>query len=209
MNVLSDPQGSPAWYAARKGIPTCSKFRRIVTPAKWQPASGAIGYIYELLGEILGESVSDYAGSPDIERGHRMEPEARRWLAMEIGEDIREVGFVDCGRYGGSPDGLTASGIPIEIKAPSLQTYFAWLDEFQETGEIPREHLPQVHGHMICTGADHCWFCFYPESGSVRPIAARIDRDEKTEALEKHLSAFCDLLDRKRNQLIEDVGYHI
>lgn len=210
MKIINCVQGSPEWWRIRMGRPTSSQFSRLVTPAKWQPAAGSSSYLYELLGEILGERKAEFAGSPDIERGNRMEAEARRWLAMEIGEDIAEVGFCmsDCGRFGGSPDGLTPTKIPIEIKAPALRTYFAWKDEYLKSGAIPSEHIAQVHGHMIVTGADHCWFCFYPEHPSVNAIAARIERDEKTEKLEEIVRDFCGLLATKRVELIDDEAYH-
>jgi len=210
MKIIECIQGSPEWWKARAGIPTASEFSRIVTPVKWKPAEATEKYRNDKLAEIIGWRKTEFSGSPDIERGNRMEAEVRRWLAMEIGERINEVGFClsDCGRYGTSPDGLTDAGIPVELKCPADNTYFGWKRDYKATGAMPAEHLPQVHGHMLVTGAPFCWFCFYPENERINPVAIRIERDEKTERLGEIVSAFCDLLAKERVELIDDIAFH-
>ncbi len=78
MKIFDYVQGSPEWWKIRTGIPTSSEFSRICTPATEKFAKGATAYIDELVAATLGWKKS-FQGSPDTERGHRMESEARRW----------------------------------------------------------------------------------------------------------------------------------
>ncbi len=93
MEIINVIQGSPEWWAARAGVPTASEFGRISTPATGKLAAGRTSYQAELVAEGLGWRKTEFRGSPDIERGHALEAEARSWAALAIGEDIEEVGF--------------------------------------------------------------------------------------------------------------------
>jgi len=195
-------QGSPEWFKLRRGIPTGSEFGRIVTPAKGEIAKGGDTYAYELVSESLGWYRSEFKGSPDTERGHRLEKEALRWLRLHHGIKSRPVGFLlsDCGRYGCSPDALTESGEPVEVKCPSEPVFIKWW----ESGCLPDDHKAQCHGEMILAGADYCHFVAYSENQYLDGIYIRVERDEFTAKLQAALIKFCDRLDQLRRELTGD-----
>lgn len=213
MKRLDMPQGSPEWWKARAGRPTGSEFGRILTPKTGKPAAAQDGYINELIAESMGWRKREFSGSPDIERGHLLEDEARQFLALEIGEDIEEIGFAlsECGRYGCSPDGITKSGVPVELKCPDTHTVVGYI----RGTELPSEYKCQVHGHMILTGSGHAWFCAYPDYFNIdeeyrnrfHPFVIKVERDDFTEKLESELEAFCDRLDEEKLKVIADPAY--
>jgi hypothetical protein len=60
MIVRDLEQGSQAWLAIRLGIPTASRFKDIVTPAKADKSKSATAYMYELLAERLTKEPNDF-----------------------------------------------------------------------------------------------------------------------------------------------------
>ena len=79
MIVLDCKQGDDQWHAARVGLPTCSGYEKILTPAKLQPSTQAVPYRNQLLAEWL---IGHYLGDDPnafMERGTNMEAEARAY----------------------------------------------------------------------------------------------------------------------------------
>lgn len=165
-------------------------------------SDGAKQYAAELVAESIGWLKDDFAGSPDIERGHQLEAMARNFLSFEIGEDVEEVGFVlsDCGRYGSSPDGMTASGAAVELKCPDFHTHARYLID---GGGVPDRYRTQVHGHMFVTEADHCWFESYVTTPKLLPILVKVERDSFTDRLGSAVKAFCEHVERYKTEFIE------
>lgn len=205
MREIECIQGSPQWFALRRGVPTASCFGRIVTPATGKYAAAAATYMDELTAESLGECVSDFQGSPDTERGHYFEKEALRWLKFRHKVETRQVGFIlsDCGRYGASPDAM-AGNDPCEVKCPRIKTFLGWLRDYEATGDVPREHKAQVHGEMLVTGANRCHFVAYANSEYLDNLYICVERDEFTEQLGQHVRRFCDELEAWRRKLTGD-----
>ena len=201
MNEIQCIQGSLEWFKCRAGIPTGSEFHRIITPSKGEYAKGADGYAYELVSESVGWYRS-FKGSPDTERGHRLEKEALRWLRMHHGITTRPIGFLlsDCGRYGCSPDALTDQGEPVEVKCPGEPVISKWFIE----KTLPEDHKVQCHAEMLLTGASVCHFVAYTENPILPSIYHRVERDEFTDKLQSALLKFCDRLDQLRRELTGD-----
>jgi len=193
-------QGSPEWFQLRRGIPTGSEFGRIVTPAKGEIAKGGDTYAAELVAESIGWYKSEFKGSPDTERGNRLEKEALRWLRMHHGIATRQVGFLlsDCGRYGCSPDAIAEDGCPVEVKAPDVHTFIKW----HIAGGLPDDHKAQCHGEIILTGADKCYFVAYADHEQLDNWLIVVERDEFTAKLEKHLERFCEELEAMQRKLV-------
>ena len=83
MIVHPAEQGTVAWQEARLGIPTASQFSRIVT-ATGRLSKQRDSYLAELLAAwCLGEPVTDFLGTDATERGHVLEPEARKYYAFQ------------------------------------------------------------------------------------------------------------------------------
>lgn len=188
MKVIACKQGTPEWLEARLGIPTASEFKRIVTPKKWEYASGAETYIHELIAETITPDYSEletYVSSA-MRNGMMLEPEARRYHEFTTGLEVEEVGFVttDDGRFGYSPDGLLGDDGLLECKSPKPKTHIKWL----LSGGVPDEHLAQCQGGLIVTGRKYIDFLSYCHG--LPPLLVRVEPDEKTEALRVALERF-------------------
>jgi hypothetical protein len=193
------PQGHPDWTLIRKGRPTASQFKKIFTPVTEKLSKSADVYAAELIAEGLGW-YSGFAGTPDTERGVRLEGEAVRWLALRYGLVSRQVGFClsDCGRYGASPDALIDDGRPLEVKCPDIHTFIKWRID----GGLPDEHKVQVHGGMILTGAPGAVFLAYTDHRAIENMMIEVPRDAFTEKLAAAVDQFCDRLDVLREEML-------
>lgn len=201
MKEIDVEQGKPEWHAVRKGKPTASEFGRIITPAKGEYAKGAETYVNELVAESLGE-YRTFQGTPDTDRGIRLEGEAVKWLKLRHGLVARKVGFClsDCGRYGASPDRLFEDGSPLEVKCPQLKTLIGWRSDWEEEGIFPAEHKAQVHGEMWVTGASMCRFLAYSDNPYAEHLLIEVKRDDFTEKLGAAVLKFCDRLEVVRRR---------
>lgn len=193
--IVHCTQYSPEWWEARRGVPTASAFNRIVTPKTGEYSAQAQKYIHELIGDMADQRPSAFKdggrmGTPEMLWGRESEPAARKWLALERGYEIREVGFVrsTCGRWGCSPDGLVWDGLDIvgacEIKCPLPKTHVGYLD----AGVLPPAYKPQVHGQLIVTGLP--WVDFMSYCVSLPPFLVRVTPNRFTEKLRDCLERF-------------------
>jgi hypothetical protein len=188
MTIFDFPQKSDAWYEARRGVPTCSAFDKIITAAKGEPSKSQEKLINELLAEALCPTFGPGYQSADMEAGAQMEKEARAFYELDAGVTVREVGFIlsDCGRFGGSPDGLVGEDGGLEIKAPSAATQI----EYIRAGVLPDSYKAQVHGYLVLTGRQYWTFLSY--YSGLPPFVLRVERDDFTAKLEKEVKAFCE-----------------
>lgn len=189
-------QGSEQWFAVRKGRPTASQFKRIITPAKGDYSKASRSYMLELVAECFCPTYAAFMGNYWTDRGNELEPEARDSLAEKLGLEIEQVGFVTPGpsrpwkdSVGCSPDGLVKGGdggylAGVEIKCPSPATHV----EYVLGGVLPDEYKPQVHGGMAITGLNEWHFySFYP---GMKPLHVVVYRDAFTAQLEAHIDRF-------------------
>lgn len=194
MEIVHCTQYSPEWFEARRGVPTASAFSRIMTPTgKYSRQS--VEYINELIGDLADQRPTAFKeggrmGTPDMQYGREAEPHARRWLAVERGYEVREVGFVKspCGRFGCSPDALVWNELECvgaaEIKCPLPKTHVGYIVR----GVLPPEYKPQVHGQLIVTGLP--WVDFISYCVSLPPLLVRVTPDGYTERLRVCLERF-------------------
>lgn len=185
------PQGSDAWRALRAGIPTASSFKTMLAKGKGGADSVTRRkYIYTLAGEILTGEVADTFSNQHTERGHEMEPEARRFYEFIYGVDVRPLGFARNGRKGASPDGAIGEngGLEIKTRIPSLQI------EVLERDSPPPENKAQVQGQLwVCEWEWIDLISYWPGL----PLARwRVHRDEPYIAeLTRAHAEFMDELD--------------
>lgn len=198
MTILDHPQRSAPWYAARRGIPTCSRFDQILTAVTGKPSASQSKLIDELLAESLcpvEEALPEYV-SPEMEAGMRLEAEGRCAFEFEFagGAPVRDVGFIlsDCGRFGGSPDALVGDDGGVEIKCPQGSAQIGYIRE----GVLPAAYRLQLHGYMIVTGRK--WWSFFSYARHLPRFHLRIERDEFTAKLAAELEAFCEKYNRAR-----------
>ena len=184
-------QGSDAWFDLRRGRPTASRFKDIITAQKGDLSKSAKGYIAELIGECYCPEWIDFAGNKFTDRGTEMEPVARKAFEYQTGHTVEEVGF--CTRQDGvvgcSPDGLIKGPggeyvTGLEIKCPSPKVHVGWMMD----GVLPDEHKQQVHGSMAVTGLNQwVFFSYFP---GMQPFCFLVTRDEYTAKLSASLDQF-------------------
>ncbi len=191
MKIIECVQHSTEWDEVKRGIPSSSKFEKIITPTG-KPSASAIKYARTLAAErISGFSELSYH-SKAMEEGNRREEESRLVYAMLKEVEVRQVGFClsDCGRYGCSPDGLVGEDGLIELKNRTGGVAIEHLLE----NELPPLVIPQVQGQLLVSGRSFCdYVSYYP---GLPTLIIRVERDEVfLSKLEKELIAFCDTLD--------------
>lgn len=198
MRIVNVIQGSEAWEALRRGVPTASNFGKIITPARGQLSASSKSYAVELLANEIGVSVPALP-SFWMEWGKEHEPYAVAAYEAITGVKTEAVGFVwpdDHQRYGCSPDRLVGENGLAEFKCPKPET----LMEYHASGEFPLEHRPQVMGQLWITERDWCDFVAYHPK--LKPFLIRVERDEKYIAnLAVALDEFCDYLNELREKL--------
>jgi len=183
-------QGSEDWCAIRRGRPTASRFKDIVTPKTGAYSKSSRSYMIELIAESFVPDFQSFTGNAFTERGLELESEARESFERESGLLVKEVGFCtqDNEIVGCSPDGLIedmgefVSGL--EIKCPIPKTHVKYLLE----DCLPSEYKAQVHGGMAVTGLNE-WH-FYSYFPGMQSLHLVVKRDEYTEKLEEALNKF-------------------
>lgn len=199
MTTINTPQRSEAWFAARRGLPTCSRFDSILTPKTGKPSAAQDALINELIAESIqppeaGLIKPQYI-SEDMEQGMKLEAEARCAYELEFAQaPVQEVGFIlhDSGLFGGSPDALVGETGGCEIKCPALATHIGYVRD----GTLPPEYRCQVHGYLIVTG--RAWWSFFSYARGTEPLHLTVTRDDFTARLEAELLAFCARYNQER-----------
>lgn len=204
MKTFSMLQYTPEWWQVRRGVPTCSEFDRILTPGG-KPSGQQVKYIAKLIGDTICLNPNFFTERPmsrAIANGIDMEPEARRWYEFERDVKVRQVGFClsDCGRFGGSPDGLVGDDGGLELKCPLAETQVGYL---LDGAVLPAEYRPQVHGLLLVSGRP--WWDFVSYAPGCPPLLVRVTPDEYTKLLREELMRFLDRYEGAKEQLKKGV----
>lgn len=157
--TLDCEQGTEEWLTARLGIPTATGISNIVTPAGKKSASYN-AYLAELVAESI-EGLGETFKSDSMERGNRLEPQARMAYEFETSNDVIQVGGVYLNSDKDlmiSPDGLMPKlKKGLEIKCPKMKTHIKYLLE----GGVPTEYIIQVQSALWVTGYETWDFVSY------------------------------------------------
>jgi hypothetical protein len=207
MAIIHDmPQGTPAWFAARLGIPTSSSFDRIITAAKGELSKQARKYAHQLVAEILlGEPMDAATGNLEwVARGKLLEPQAVQQYEFTTDTETRAVGFIttDDGRLGCSPDRLVIGQRgALEIKCAAPQTHMGYL--LDGPGD---DYKQQVQGQLAIAELEYVdLYAFHP---SLPPATIRTYRDEPYIAkMRAALSEFLDMRDSMLAQARASGGF--
>ena len=175
MKICEAPQRSDAWYAARLGKATGSRFSDVLAGGKGLTRKA---YAIQLALELISGKATEGFTSQDMETGTEREPIARSEYEALTGNFVEEVGFClhDTLPCGVSPDGLVDEDGGVEIKCPKASTHAKYLGQKAE----PPEYTAQIQGCMWVTG--RAWWDFvsyhpdFPENA--RLIVRRIKRDD-------------------------------
>jgi hypothetical protein len=200
-------QRSDDWFELRRGIPTASKFAVIM--AEGRDGNDSITrekYMKLLAGEIVSGQVAESFRSEAMDRGTRMESEARDWYGRTRFADLTPVGFVRRtiraplgGDFviGCSPDSQVGKrkGLEIKTMAPHL------LGDVKERGAagFPTGHRAQLQGSMwACDWDEMDLVLFY--TGWPKPPVFSVPRDE---AFIAKLKEQVERFDYELKQLVE------
>lgn len=198
MTAVAAPQRSEAWFAARRGLPTCSRFDKIVTAVQGKRSAAQETLINELIAESIcppEEGLIRSVVTTEMEYGMRLEAEARCAFELEFAQGaVTEVGFLlhSSGLFGGSPDALVGDASGVEIKCPNAATHIGYF----RGGVLPNDYRCQLHGYMIVTGRPS--WSFFSYARHFPPFHLRIESDEFTVNLEHELRMFCERYNKAR-----------
>jgi hypothetical protein len=170
LEIFDCEQNTPAWFEARRGIVTASRFSDVL--AKGHGITRR-KYLLTLAGEAITGECAESFSNAHTERGHAMEEEARDMYAFQQDVEPVKVGFMRRGRAGASPDRLIGTDGLLEIKTklPHLQL------DVLDKGKLPSEHVAQVQGQLMVSGRDWCDFVSYWPR--LPMFCVRVYRDDK------------------------------
>lgn len=202
MKILDVEQGSEAWKAARRGIPTASQFHRILSPARLKISDSSFGYACELVAErLLGEDIGQDA-TAFMERGSLLEQEAIAYYEFQAGVETTKVGLClsDDERVGCSPDRLVGKEGGLELKCPSAAVHVGYL-----LSNMGDKYRLQVQGALWITGRK--WWDLLSYNPDLPTALIRCYPDaEVFDALDQAIPVFCEELDRFMNRLRPETG---
>ncbi len=194
----SDDQRSEAWFEARLGRATASRFKDIMSKVRVGEAAARKNYRAELVSERLTHTKEDGFTSSAMQWGIEHEDTARVQYMLASDNDVEECGFFTHPSLlaGASPDGLVGEVGVLEIKCPNSATHIETL----KTGRVPYQYYWQVMGQMWITGRDWCDFVSFdprmPQNAQL--FYTRVHRDEdKIAELEEEIRSFLDEVERE------------
>jgi putative phage-type endonuclease len=195
MKVLSMPQGSPEWLAARAGKVTASRISDVMAS---KTTAAYRDYRAQIVAEILtGQPQESGFTNAAMQWGTEQEKFARVEYELACDWTVDEIGIVlhpTIERGAASPDGLVSTNGLVEIKCPKTATHLQTLIDKKQ----PRQYENQMLWQMACTGREWCDFVSYdprlPED--LQLFVHRFDRDDKRiEEIEAAVTQFLSEVD--------------
>lgn len=189
-------QGSPEWRMLRLGLPTASKFDKIITPSG-KYSTSADKYMNTLLAEQLLGVPMDDASSGFMVRGSVLEKRAVSYYELLNEATTEPIGFMttDDGRAGASPDRSVGDNGLLEIKCPAAATHIGYLLDAEGIG-----YKVQVQGQLWI--AEREWSDTLSFNPDLPPALVRQYRDEKfIKDLAAAVRQFVDAIDEAKQKL--------
>lgn len=191
-------QGTDAWYEARLGKATASRFKDVLAKlGTGKESAHRKNYRAQLVVERLTGRRAERFTSAAMAWGTETEDLARLSYTLATTNLVEEVGFIQHATLaaGASPDGLIGLDGCIEIKCRLTANHIDTL----KAGHMPPEHMAQVQGQLWLTGRKWCDFVSFdptlPENAQL--FIERIERDEEYIAnLEAEVTAFLTEVDQ-------------
>jgi putative phage-type endonuclease len=165
----AEGQRTAEWHVARAGMLTASDVHTAITPA---PARSRL----LATKRAIRTGVHVEIDAPAMQFGTMMEDGIREYMEKRLGETVHEVGMVRHAQYpwlGASVDGITDSGVVVEIKAP-------WKRRIVH-GQVPPNYMAQIQVQLECLDVEdalyvefrHCW----PDEPDVNVVPVKRDRE--------------------------------
>jgi putative phage-type endonuclease len=172
-------QRTPEWYAARMTMITASDVAQCLGCAKF----GTLREFYVKKCGSDEEQKPFNASLPPLKWGSMFEPVAQALYAQLNGTRVHEFGLLrhpTVPHLGASPDGITETGIMLEIKCPYRRKIVA--------GEVPLQYYYQVQAQLDVCQLDECDYfeCEFAEiyAGGMPPMGGPIALDGTPGGLE-------------------------
>ncbi len=163
-------QGTDEWLKIRLGKLTASKAKIIAVNGK-----GLETLVFDKVQEIVSKEIIPGYKNKAMEWGNEQEPKARIAYEFETGNPVTEVGFVELDEFVGcSPDGLVGDKGLVEIKSPTIRTFY----EYMNTGKIDDGYMYQMQMQMYVTGREWCDYVVFNPYFKTPLIIKRVDRSE-------------------------------
>lgn len=204
MKTIDVNQGTFAWWALHRGIPTASEFAKIITPAKGELSKSAAGaYLDDLIAQFYDDRYFDKLDcflSDAVQEGKATEPRTRAIYELDRLAEVELVGFVttDDGLFGCSPDGLVPSlDRGVENKSPLRKTHIGYLRD----GGLPMKYRPQVHASMAITGLRRWDFISYADP--FPPLIVEVEWDDYTDKVVAAMDQFRPIYQKARDWAFE------
>ncbi len=178
MKILSMPQGSLEWLAARAGKVTASRINDVMAA---KSTAAYRDYRAQIVAEILtGQPQESGFTNAAMQWGTEQEKFARAEYEMFCAWTVDEVGLVihpTIEQGAASPDGLVSTDGLVEIKCPKTSTHLQTLVDKKQ----PRQYENQMLWQMACTGRQWCDFVSYDPRlpDDLQLFVHRFDRDDK------------------------------
>ena len=204
MKILSMPQGSPEWLAARAGKVTASRINDVMAA---KTTAAYRDYRAQIVAEILtGQPQESGFTNAAMQWGTEQEKFARAEYELACDWTVDEIGIVlhpTIERGAASPDGLVSTNGLVEIKCPKTATHLQTLIDKKQ----PRQYENQMLWQMACTGREWCDFVSYDPRlpDDLQLFVHRFDRDDKRikeieAAVTQFLSEVNEMIDNIRKQ---------
>jgi len=197
-------QNSEAWFQARCGMPTASKFSMLVT-STGAPSKSMEGYAYDKACEkFAGQQVDPFAGSVWTNAGTDDESAERDKYDFLSDDDVAELGFVtdDEVTCGCSPDSLVGDDGLLELKRLKGSLLIEANLYYLRHNKIQTKYVQQVQGQMMILERKWCDVVFY--NPLLPSLTIRVYPDEKVVAGLKAQIKACNKL---RDEVLEKLGW--
>ena len=163
MRIIECEQGSSEWLELRRGVITGTRIE--------QAFKNSDALRNKLIAEKMATFLEPQGSSKDIDRGHALEPMAKKEYEKQTGRVVEEVGFIlhpDRDDVGLSPDGIINNGaMAIEVKSPNSQTHV----EYMRSKTVPKKYLFQHFGYFLnIPELESIDFVSYDEMNEVKPL---------------------------------------
>lgn len=157
MKIMELEQGSEAWFSWRRTVITGTDCPAILGSSPWSTA-------YKCWQEKFNLAEKQKSNEA-MERGKRLEPEARKHFIEGRGIDMIPV-VVESSEFdflGASLDGISeAENAILEIKCGGTK-----LHQMAAKGEIPQYYQDQMQHQLLVTGASKCFYYSYDGSDGI------------------------------------------
>ena len=187
-----EDQKSEAWLARRGTMLTASD---VATAIGENPYERPSSLVLKKCGH--GQK---FEGNDATRHGEKYEPVARDLYCEKTGEVVHELGLVVHPEHkwlGGSPDGVSESGILLEIKCPLSRKI---------EDKVPRHYLPQIQVLLEVLDLEVCDFIQYrPEPYEYQVTRVIRDREWFRQKLPIMKAFWDEVLHKRENGLCEIV----